>query len=542
MNELLVQNPLLLLFLVSAIGYLIGKIRIGGTGLGTSAVLFVGLLFGALNTEFHVPEILFQLGLVFFVYSVGLQSGPAFFQSFKKNGWRDFHFVFWMLSLSALLAVLIFFITDIDAASIVGVYCGSSTNTPALASAIDLAGQLHKDAGSYVQHMAVGYTFSYPMGVLGVMIAIKFMQKILKIDFIKEKELLRKEYPLDEDLTSRTIEITNPEISQFQLRDLLKNYQWNVVFGRLDSVKYGTVLSNWDIHLEPGDKLIVVGTHEDIDAVQAVLGKEAEESLLYDRKEYDIVRIFVSNPDLVGKTLSSLNLHEKFNAIITRIRRGDIEMLAKSDTILELGDRIRFVAKRKDIKEIQKLFGDSYYASNKIDIFSFGLGIGMGLMLGMMEFVLPGGMVFKFGIAGGPLIMGLILGSLRRTGPIVWTLPYGSNITLNQIGLTLLLAVIGIKSGNTLLKSLSGGEWIPMFMSGTVISIAGAVMSLWIGYKIFKIPYSLLMGFVANQPAILEFSNDITKNRVPTIGYAFMFPISVVMKILYAQLLFLLLQ
>jgi putative transport protein len=250
----------------------------------------------------------------------------------------------------------------------------------------------------------------------------------------------------------------------------------------------------------------------------------------------------VSNPDLVGKTLSSLNLHEKFNAIITRIRRGDIEMLAKSDTILELGDRIRFVAKRKDIKEIQKLFGDSYYASNKIDIFSFGLGIGMGLMLGMMEFVLPGGMVFKFGIAGGPLIMGLILGSLRRTGPIVWTLPYGSNITLNQIGLTLLLAVIGIKSGNTLLKSLSGGEWIPMFMSGTVISIAGAVMSLWIGYKIFKIPYSLLMGFVANQPAILEFSNDITKNRVPTIGYAFMFPISVVMKILYAQLLFLLLQ
>lgn len=542
MNELLVQNPLLLLFLVSAIGYLIGKIRIGGTGLGTSAVLFVGLLFGALNTEYHVPEILFQLGLVFFVYSVGLQSGPAFFQSFKKNGWRDFHFVFWMLSLSALLAVLIFFITDIDAASIVGVYCGSSTNTPALASAIDLAGQLHKDAGSYVQHMAVGYTFSYPMGVLGVMIAIKFMQKILKIDFIKEKELLRKEYPLDEDLTSRTIEITNPEISQFQLRDLLKNYQWNVVFGRLDSGKYGTVLSNWDIHLEPGDKLIVVGTNEDIDAVQAVLGKEAEESLLYDRKEYDIVRIFVSNPDLVGKTLSSLNLHEKFNAIITRIRRGDIEMLAKSDTILELGDRIRFVAKRKDIKEIQKLFGDSYYASNKIDIFSFGLGIGMGLMLGMMEFVLPGGMVFKFGIAGGPLIMGLILGSLRRTGPIVWTLPYGSNITLNQIGLTLLLAVIGIKSGNTLLKSLSGGEWIPMFMSGTVISIAGAVMSLWIGYKIFKIPYSLLMGFVANQPAILEFSNDITKNRVPTIGYAFMFPISVVMKILYAQLLFLLLQ
>lgn len=542
MNDALIQNPLLLLFLVSAIGYLVGKIRIGGTGLGTSAVLFVGLFFGALNQQYHVPEIIFQMGLVFFVYSVGLNSGPAFFQSFKKNGWRDIHFVFWMLSLSALIAAGLFYLMDFSASTIVGVYTGSSTNTPALASAIELAGQVKSGSSDLIQQMTVGYTFSYPMGVLGVMIAIKLMEKVLKIDFEKEKALLRKDYPLDEDLTSRTIEITNPEINDLQLRDIIKNYQWNVVFGRIDSIKQGTVLSNWDVALQTGDKVILVGTKEDIDEAEKVLGKEAEESLLYDRKAYDVVRIFVSNPDVVGRSLSSLNLQERYSAIITRIRRGDIEMLAKSDTILELGDRIRFVARRKDIKDIQKLFGDSYYASSKIDIFSFGLGIGMGLLLGMLEFVLPGGVVFKFGFAGGPLIMGLILGSLRRTGPIVWTLPYGSNITLNQIGLTLLLAVIGIKSGNTLLTSLSQGEWVSIFIAGTILSISGAVFSLWLGYKIFKIPYSLLMGFISNQPAILEFANDITKNRVPTIGYAFMFPISVVMKILYAQLLFLFLK
>jgi putative transport protein len=542
MNDLLIQNPLLLLFIVSAIGYLVGKIRVGGTGLGTSAVLFVGLVFGALDQQYHVPEIIFQMGLVFFVYSVGLNSGPAFFESFKKNGWRDIHFVFWMLTLSALIAVGLFYTMDMDASSIVGVYTGSSTNTPALASAVELAGQVKRGSSDLIQHMTVGYTFSYPMGVLGVMIAIKIMQKILKIDFEKEKALLRKDYPLDEDLTSRTIEITNPEISGVQLRDIIKHYQWNVVFGRIDSVKQGTVLSNWDVALNVGDKVILVGTKEDLDGAEKVLGIESEESLLYDRKEFDIVRIFVSNTDLVGKSLSSLNLQEKYSAVITRIRRGDVEMLAKSDTILELGDRIRFVARRKDIKDIQKLFGDSYYASSKIDIFSFGLGIGMGLILGMLEFVLPGGVVFKFGFAGGPLIMGLILGSLRRTGPIVWTLPYGSNITLNQIGLTLLLAVIGLKSGNTLLSSISQGAWLPIFFAGAVLSISGALLSLWLGYKIFKIPYSLLMGFVSNQPAILEFANDITKNRVPSIGYAFMFPISVVMKILYAQLLFLFLK
>ena len=216
-------------------------------------------------------------------------------------------------------------------------------------------------------------------------------------------------------------------------------------------------------------------------------------------------------------------------------------MLAQSDTILEPGDRIRFVARREDIKSIQKLFGDSSYASNKIALFSFGIGLAVGLIIGMIEFTLPGGLVFKFGFAGGPLIVGLILGALRRTGPIVWTLPYGSNVTLNQLGLTLLLAVIGVRSGNTLLQSLSDGAWIQIFAAGTLLSILSAMLSLWIGYKLVKIPYSLLLGFSANQPAILEFATDITKNRVPGIGYSFMFPISLVLKILFAQVLYLIL-
>ena len=393
-----------------------------------------------------------------------------------------------------------------------------------------------------INHLVVGYTFSYPMGVLGVMIAIKIMERFLKIDYQAEKEILRKDYPIDEDLTSRAIEITNHNISGKQIRDLIREHQWNIVFGRVDSKLHGTILSNWDITLYTGDKIIVVGTREELDEVEKILGKEAENSLTYDRKEYDIVRIFVSNPDVVGRELSSLNLQEKYSAIITRIRRGDIEMLAKGDTILELGDRIRFVARRQDIKGIQKIFGDSYYASSKIDLFSFGIGIALGLVLGMIEFNIPGGLVFKLGFAGGPLIVGLLLGALRRTGPIVWSLPYGSNVTLNQLGLTLLLAVIGIRSGNTLMESLSDGGWVKIFLAGSVLSVATAILSLWLGYKLIKIPYSLLLGFVANQPAILEFATDITKNRVPAIGYSFMFPISLVMKILFAQILYLILS
>ena len=301
------------------------------------------------------------------------------------------------------------------------------------------------------------------MGVLGVMIAIKIMERYLKIDYNSEKAVLRKDYPLDEDLTHRTIDITNPSVFGTTLRDIFKEHNWNIVFGRYDSKVHGTMLPNWDIKLVEGDRIILVGTAEELDQAMDILGKESEDSLSHDRKEYDVVRIFVSNRDLVGRELASLNLQEKFNAIITRIRRGDVEMLAKSDTILELGDRIRFVAQRKDVKAIQKLFGDSYHAASRIDLFSFGVGIALGLILGMIEFHLPGGIVFKLGFAGGPLVVGLLLGALRRTGPVVWTLPYGSNVTLNQLGLTMLLAVIGVSSGTTLLDSLGKGDWITIF-------------------------------------------------------------------------------
>ncbi|MBP6567608.1 MAG: hypothetical protein KA270_10605 [Saprospiraceae bacterium] len=542
MNTFITENPLLLLFLVISIGYLIGNIKVKGTGLGTTAVLFIGLAFGAMNPDFNVPDIIFQIGIVFFVYTVGLRSGPAFFDSFRKNGWRDITFVMLMLGLSAIVTIAIYYAMDFDKATIVGMYSGSSTNTTALAGVIDMVNLKEKGNPITINHLVVGYTFSYPMGVLGVMIAIKIMERFLKIDYQAEKEILRKDYPIDEDLTSRAIEITNHNISGKQIRDLIREHQWNIVFGRVDSKLHGTILSNWDITLYTGDKIIVVGTREELDEVEKILGKEAENSLTYDRKEYDIVRIFVSNPDVVGRELSSLNLQEKYSAIITRIRRGDIEMLAKGDTILELGDRIRFVARRQDIKGIQKIFGDSYYASSKIDLFSFGIGIALGLVLGMIEFNIPGGLVFKLGFAGGPLIVGLLLGALRRTGPIVWSLPYGSNVTLNQLGLTLLLAVIGIRSGNTLMESLSDGGWVKIFLAGSVLSVATAILSLWLGYKLIKIPYSLLLGFVANQPAILEFATDITKNRVPAIGYSFMFPISLVMKILFAQILYLILS
>ncbi len=542
MIHILQQNPLFLLFLVTAMGYLAGTVKLFGTGLGTAAVLFVGLGFGAVMPGLDIPDVIFQFGMAIFVYTIGVRTGPAFFESFQKNGWRDIGFVLLMLVLSALISVGIWLVADFDNATISGMYAGSTTNTTALAGVMDMVSLGRLGDTETLNKLVIAYTFSYPMGVIGVILAIRLMERWLKVDYDAEKAMLRKVYPLDEDLTSRAILITNENIRGKKVRDLLQENNWNLVFGRVDSQLYGTVLSNWDVVLSPGDIVVLVGTLEELNQAEAVLGTETENSLIYDRKEYDIVRIFVSDPAVVGKELNALRLQEKYNAIITRIRRGDIEMLAKPDTVLELGDRIRFVAHRKDIKSIQHMFGDSYHASSRIDLFSSGLGIALGLLLGMVEFKLPGGIMFKLGIAGGPLITGLLLGALRRTGNVVWAMPYASNVTLNQLGLTLLLAVIGVRSGGTLADSLSDGGWASIFIAGSLLSISSAMLSLWVGYKLIRIPYSLLLGFIANQPAILDFATEITKNRVPSIGYAFMFPISLVMKILFAQMLFLLLQ
>ncbi len=530
-----------MLFVVAAVGYFVGKVNIKGNSLGVSAVLFVGLAFGALNPAYNVPRIIFQLGIVFFVYSVGLSSGPAFFQSFKKNGIRDIGFVMIMLALSALVAVGIYYILRLDAASITGIYSGSTTNTPALASVLDLVDRRgDADIESMKDALVIGYTYSYPMGVLGVMIVLKVMEKIYKIDYEKEKELLRKDYDLEEELSSRSVRITNPKIVGHTLRDITNETALPILFGRI-SKGNDVTLANWNTILHKDDVLMINGGMEDLDKATSLFGEETEDNISYNRKEYDVRRIFVSNPKVVGRTISSLNLNATYDAVITRIRRGDMDMLAKANTVLEMGDRIRFIARRKDLKGLADLFGDSYYKSSEVNLFSFGLGIAIGLLVGSIEITLPGGSVFKLGMAGGPLIVGLVLGALRRTGPIVWTLPYGANVTLRQMGLIFLLAVIGLSSGNKVLESLEGSEWLIFVLGGTLLSILGALISVIIGYKMFKIPFSLLLGFLSNQPAILDFATEMSKNKVPIIGYSVMFPIALVMKILFAQLLFLVL-
>lgn len=538
MIELLSEYPLLLLFVVASLGYLIGSVQIKGSSLGVAAILFTGLAFGAIDDRLQIPAIVFQLGLSVYVYSVGLSSGPAFFNSYKKNGPRDFLFSLSMLVFTGIVAGIIWLILDCTPATITGIYAGSTTNTAALAAVLDNINQIYspEQAEGPLGEAVIGYSYSYPMGVLGGMIAIVLMEKWLKINYKEEEHKLRKDYPLGEKLEKITIEVTNIEVCKRQLRYLLKEHDLDISFGRF--YRNGeTELISYNTSFELGDLMMAVGNEEELQKTIAIFGKRIQSELETDRRIFDARRIFLSNENLAGRSIASLNLESKYDAIITRIRRGDIDMLAKPDTILELGDRIRFMARREELDELSKFFGDSYRASSRVNLFSFGLGIGLGLMLGSIEFNFSETLQFKLGYAGGPLIMGLILGALRRTGPVSWTLPYSANITLQQIGLILLLTAIGVRSGNAFVASFTAdGIWI--FLASAVLSLLTAFAILLIGYKLIKIPFSLLMGMVANQPAILDFATSRSKNRIPEYGFTMMFPIGLIMKIVIAQLLF----
>lgn len=541
MIQMLIDYPLLLLFTVASLGYLFGSIKIRGNSLGVAAVLFTGLAFGALDARLQIPQIVFLLGLSIYVYSIGLSSGPSFFASYQKNGIRDFIFATSMLLFSGLVAVGLWLLFGFSAATITGIYAGSTTNTPALAGVLDYMNNAFPETGESLMNQAViGYSFSYPMGVLGGMIGIVLMEKFLKINYTEENKILKKDYPIGGRLSSATVEVTNETICNIQVRDLQKTYDWNVNFGRM--MQNGELsLTNWDTRFRKGDTIMLVGEKEALDDAIQDIGKRVDSPLAHDRRYFDVARIFVSNPMLVGRSLASLNIAEKYNAIVTRIRRGDVDFLAKADTVLELGDRIRFIARREDLTELSHYFGDSYRQSSQVNLFSFGLGIGLGLILGSVEFSFGSNFSFKLGYAGGPLIVGLILGALRRTGPIVWSLPYSANVTLQQLGLILLLAVIGVSSGHALVENLSiESLWI--FLASGVISLLTAFAILFVGYKVVKMPFSLLMGVVSNQPAILEFATSRTKNRVPIFGFTMVFPIALIFKIVIAQVLFLLLN
>ena len=313
----------------------------------------------------------------------------------------------------------------------------------------------------------IAYSVTYPVGVVGTIAALAVAKRLWKVDYAAEARQFHDAPPasLNRLLRNRTMLVTRPDVSRHSISELSHAQGWEVVFGRLRRAGELRV-ADGQIRLEAGDVVTVVGTPDELERVVAYLGQASAERLDLDRSRLDYRRIFVSNPKIAGHRLSDLNLPQQFGALVTRVRRGDVEFVPHGDTVLELGDRVRVLTQRTTMDAVGRFLGDSYRALSEIDVLSFSLGLALGLLLGVVPIPLPGGLSIRLGLAGGPLMVALALGALQRTGPLVWSLPFSANLTLRQLGLVLFLAGVGTRAGFAFYTTLSHGAGLAVFAAG----------------------------------------------------------------------------
>jgi putative transport protein len=539
MIDTLVDNPLLTLFAIVGLGYLLGQIRIGPFSLGISAVLFVGLGVSALEPRLALPEIIYILGLVLFVYTVGLSSGPSFFRSMRKRGLRINGVALLILAAAAAETLLLVAAFNIDHLVATGMFTGALTNTPALAGVLDAVGRTFDGAAQQAAAAkpVIGYSLAYPLGVLGTIAAMSIFETRWRIDHRAEaKRAGLSGAPLEH----WTVRVRRPDAPA--AGTIAERTGTKVVASR--------VLSDSALHvadptepLSEDDLVTLVGAPRELAEATEWLGARVDTDLVR-AAEIDSRRIFVSNRDIVGLRLEDLHLEEAHGMTVTRIRRGDVDVVATPESVLELGDRVRVVAPSHRMKAAADYLGDSYRDISELDVLTFAVGICLGLGLGLIPFPLPGGGTLHLGSAGGPLLVALVLGAVGRTGPIVWQIPYSANLTLRQLGMVLFLAGIGTRAGEAFGSAIGDPSSLVVIGAGALLTLSVSFMTLLVAHRILKLAYGQSMGLLAGlqtQPAVLAYANERTRNDLSNRGYTTVYPLAMIAKIIIAQTLFALL-
>jgi len=542
-SELLASSPLLLLFAVIGLGYLLGSIKVAGFQLGVVAVLFVGVFFSAVDSRLALPEHIYILGLVLFVYAVGLQSGPGFFASFRKRGMRISGIATLLLVSGALLAALLWWVLDLPAPTAAGLFCGALTNTPALAATVETVKVLGSDLPvdelvNQASSPVVAYGLAYPFGVLGIILSFFVAKRVLRVDFAKE-EAERRRHEAMNAIQSRTFRVTNPGLFGRTLERVLATIpDRGFSVSRIKKGEAVTIVAP-DTVLSEGDLLVAVGSERELERAAILFGETCAEHLHEHLGDIHFRRLFVSNKEVVGSTIRDLQLERRFRATITRLQRGDVEFVPSQDTVLEFGDRVRVVTPKEQLPVLAGLLGDSTKGMAETDFLSLSAGIVLGVAVGMIPIPLPNGLTFKLGFAGGPLLVALVLGRLERTGPVTWGLPLNANLVLRQVGLVFFLAGIGTRAGLGFLSTVRAGG-LALVAGGALVTTLVAVATIFLGYRVLRLPLAAVMGLLSGmqtQPACLAYANQQTDSDQPNVWYSTVYPTAMVVKIVLAQVL-----
>jgi putative transport protein len=518
-SEIIGTQPILAIFLAVGLGYLVGEISIGGFALGVGAVLFVGLAIGAFAPKSQITGPIALIGLTMFLYGVGILYGRQFFEGVSGAAGRKYNLLALVAVAAGLLVALgLGQLFGIRVGHTLGLFAGSLTSTPTLQAALDA---MHNSDPS------IGYSVAYPFGVIGPILCIYFMTRRVQPTFPpKAQRFHMGEITLGKMSAARTLdELSHDLPSGVQVTMVRKGHQ--------------NIIPSAEVILASGDGLMIVAEDEEgIAEAGARLGKLEPGQIVKDRSTLDFIRVFVGKANLVGVPLAKLPLPAGFPAHLLHVRRYDMDIVPTPDLTLEFGDRVGILMPPDRKEEVRRHFGDTVKSTAEFSYVSLGIGMVLGVLLGLIPIPLPGIGTVTLGIGGGPLIVALVVGKLRRTGPLLWVMPLPANIVLRNFGLSIFLAAVGINAGQPFVRTVSE-TGLTMLLIGAAILFTTMLIVLLVGYYLMKIPYDDLVGVAsgaAGNPAILVYSTRMAPTERPDIAYAMIFPSMTILKVVSVQI------
>ena len=541
-----IARTMLVLSLVIALGVALSKIKIRGISFGVTWILFVGIVAGhyGLTIDHDTLHFIKEFGLILFVYSIGLQVGPGFFSSFKEGGVKMVCCAASVVVLGAITTYIIHLLTGTPLTTMVGVMSGAVTNTPGLGA----AQQAYADAtGINDPTIALGYAVAYPLGVVGIILSMIAIRFITRVNYVEENKALAAISSERNFADSISVEFTNGALDNHTIAHMRELINRPFVISRIMHGDGSITIADGNSLLKIGDKLRVICSSEDSEAIMAFLGTKVEMSekdwgaMPRNQKELVSRRILITKSSINGKKLSELSLRTKYGINITRINRAGIDLIPYQGMELQIGDKVMVVGELKDVEKVANILGNSLKQLREPQILTLFLGIALGVLLGSLPLMnIP--QPVKLGLAGGPLIVAILIG---RFGPHYHLVTYttmSANLMLREVGLAMFLAGVGIGAGDGFVETIVNGgyRWIGY---GFIITVLPLIIVGLIARWRLKMNYYTLMGLIAGSttdPPALGYANTSAGNDMPAVGYATVYPVVMFLRVVTAQLLILL--
>ena len=542
-----IGHSILLIAVVVFIGILLGKVKVAGISLGMTWILFVGIILSHFGMRMDAQALHFlkEFGLILFVFSVGLQVGPGFFSSFKKGGMTLNLLATMVVVLGVITTYVVYKITNLDAIIMVGILSGAVTNTPGLGAAQQAYFDMTGNEGSQI---AMGYAVAYPLGVVGIILAIILIRYIFRIRLDKEaEEVESKAGEKASHATHVSILVKNPGLFGKEIREVAGLMNKKFVISRVLNKNGDLEVATSNTRLQEDDRLFVIVAKQDVEAIVAFLGMQIEMNQSdWDQIDENMVsrRILITRSEINGKTLGQLHLRGGFGVNVTRVNRAGVDLVASPALELQMGDRVTVVGPEKNIANVEKRLGNSLRRLREPNLVPIFLGIALGIVLGSIPFIFPGiPQPVKLGLAGGPLIIAILISRFGPHFKLVTYTTMSANLMLREIGISLFLACVGLDAGTGFVDTVVNGgyAWIGY---GFIITFVPLMIVGLIARLVYKVNYFTLMGLIAGSttdPPALAYANSVAGNDMPAVGYATVYPLTMFLRVLTAQMLILML-